>query len=63
MGNWKDNWWRYVPNMDTTAVNCDRDYHCLHKGTPIGSPWCCKCGQYIDNRSIAEKVGFYKEVS
>lgn len=29
-----------------TAVNCERDGHCWHEGTAIGSHYCCKCGIY-----------------
>jgi len=38
--------------------NCERDGHCLHEGTAIGSLWCCKCHEYI--QTMAENLGFYE---
>lgn len=38
--------------------NCERDGHCLHEGTPIGSLWCCKCLDYI--QITADRLGFYE---
>jgi hypothetical protein len=30
-----------------TAVNCNKEGHCLHEGTAVGSLYCCKCGTYM----------------
>ena len=42
---------RYIPartlESTGTAVNCEREGHCLHEGTALGSLYCCKCGKYI----------------
>lgn len=38
--------------------NCERDGHCLHEGTALGSLWCCKCHEYI--QTAAERLGFYE---
>ena len=29
-----------------TVQDCERDGHCFHPGTAVGSLWCCKCYQY-----------------
>ncbi len=39
--------------------DCEKDGHCLHEGTSIGSLWCCKCRKYI--LTLAQKLNFYKE--
>ncbi len=39
--------------------NCERDGHCLHEGTAVGSQWCCKCLQYV--QTLAERLGFYED--
>ena len=35
--------------METAGrvVNCDKDGHCLHPGTAVGSLYCCRCGAYV----------------
>ena len=29
----------------STAVNCEKEGHCWHGGTAVGSRYCCKCGK------------------
>jgi len=29
-----------------TAINCEKEGHCWHEGTTVGSLYCCKCGKY-----------------
>lgn len=41
--------------------DCEKKGHCLYEGTSKGEVnWCCKCKEYIDVRTIAEKLGFYE---
>ena len=35
-----------IDKQSTTAVNCEVDGHCWHRGTAVGSLYCCKCGKY-----------------
>jgi len=42
----------------TTAVNCERDGHCLHEATDPFYWWCCKCGTYIEKYPQSK---FYKD--
>lgn len=37
---------RVFEAVSDTAVNCERDGHCWHQGTAVGSRYCCKCGMY-----------------
>ena len=42
-----------------TAVDCEKEGHCLHEGTAVGSLYCCKCGQYI--QTVAKSMNFYEQ--
>ncbi len=44
MGNTRDPTFRQVIG---TVIDCERDGHCWHGGTAIGSLYCCKCGKYL----------------
>ena len=36
-----------VIESTSTRVNCEKEGHCWHEGTAVGSFYCCKCGQYL----------------
>ena len=62
------NRWGYTQTMQiipsfpnaTTNIDCYREKHCVHQGTDRDSFWCCKCGRYLDMRTLAERLGFYE---
>ena len=39
--------------MTGTAVNCEKEGHCPHEGTAVGSYYCCKCGRYLYSQSVS----------
>ena len=30
-----------------TVFDCDKEGHCYHPGTAVGSLVCCRCGKYL----------------
>ncbi len=44
-----------------TAVDCEREGHCPHEGTGVGSYYCCKCGQYLYSLSVSSPYAQYVE--
>ena len=46
MGNTGDYPYNYTNKTLGTAVNCEKDGHCWHPGTAVGSLYCCHCGKY-----------------
>lgn len=49
------------PNASGTAVNCEKDGHCWHPGTAIGSLWCCRCG-YPPAPNLMVDSGIFQEL-
>jgi len=43
----------------STIRECEKEGHCFHEGTAIGSFYCCHCGQYLC--SLSNKLGFYED--
>ena len=43
-----------------TIFDCEKYGHCLHPGTAVGSLWCCRCGQYI--QELYERLNYYEDI-
>ena len=39
----------------TTAVDCEKEGHCWHPGTAVGTLYCCKCGKYWTNLPLSKQ--------
>jgi len=42
--------YQFIPprwsEQGSTVPHCERDGHCWHEGTAVGSQYCCRCGKY-----------------
>jgi len=46
-----------IASSTSSTMVCEKEGHCPHEGTAVGSLYCCRCGQYL--YTISQLLNFY----
>jgi len=44
-----------------TGVDCEKNGHCPHEGTAVGSYYCCRCGAPLYSQNVSSSYAQFIE--